>query len=286
MGEEDWVAGERARLVAAMDSYLEALTARDPSRLRLAPNLKATDDTQAIPPGSGLWRTIRGRTPGGHYFVDVERGQVEHWGVIDENGRPAMLAARIKAGGRTIEEIETIVTRPGAFFNPDALLEDASETFHRVLRPEERSSRAELERAVHIYFDAIERGDGSIIPVEGDCRRLVNGVTDSLDDPGRVPAGEEHRALPVARQITEGHYGYIEALRDRRFPIMDVARGLVVCHVIFDHPGDLPRPGGDLPIASPNSMLFTEIFKVVGGKIEEIWALGTNALPYGIASGW
>lgn len=52
------------------------------------------------------------------------------------------------------------------------------------------------------------------------------------------------------------------------------------------HPGDLLRAGRDLPIESPNSMLFTEVFKIVSGRIEEIWALGTAPLPYGIRSGW
>jgi hypothetical protein len=33
-------------------------------------------------------------------------------------------------------------------------------------------------------------------------------------------------------------------------------------------------------------MLFTEAFKIVGGEIEEIWALGTAPLPYGSGSGW
>jgi hypothetical protein len=67
---------------------------------------------------------------------------------------------------------------------------------------------------------------------------------------------------------------------------VDEARGLVVCHLVFDHPGDLARAAGDLPFRSPNSMVFTEAFKIVDGLIEEIWALGTAPLPFGIELGW
>lgn len=286
MPHPDSPSTERDRLIGVMDAYLAALAGKDPARLRLAPDFRSTEDTQRLPLGSGVWRTLRGREPGGQYFVDEETGQVEWWGVVEEMGRTAMLSVRLGVRGQAIGEAETIVTRKGAFFDPPAILVDASATFHRVLPESERSPREALIRAADLYFDGIELGDGARIPVRDDCRRLVNGVVDSLDDPATVDPAERHRALPVARQITEGHYRYIEALRARRYPIVDVGRGVVVCHLVFDHPGDLARPGGDFPIRSPNSMVFTEAFKVVGGVIEEIWALGSSPLPYGAGTGW
>jgi hypothetical protein len=282
----DAAEAERTHLIGLAEDWVDALVANEPGRLPIAPDLRATVDTVSLAPGRGIWRTIRGREPGGQSFAEPGGGQVEHWCVVEEMGRPAILAVRLKVEQGLIAEAETIVTRPGAFFEPAAIQEDASAGFHRLLAPEERSDRAGLVRIANLYFDAIERTDGSLLPVRGDCRRLVNGVVDALDDPDHPPAGEEHRALPVARQIDEGHYSYIEALRERRFPIVDVARGIALCHVLFDHPGDRVRPDGDLPIRSPNSMLFTEAFKIVGGEIEEIWALGSAPLPYGIGSGW
>jgi len=222
---------------------------------------------------------------GGHYFADPERGEVEYWGVMEEMGRRAILSVRLKIEAQRFAEAEAIVTRQGPFFDPDRVLEK-DEDFHRVLPAHERASRAELIRAADLYFDGIELQDGSRVPVEDDCRRLVNGAVDSVDEEENLIPGEEHRALGVAQQIDEGHYAYIEALRDRRYPIVDVERGLVLCQLVFDHPGGRLRAGRDLPISSPNSMVFTEVFKVVGGTIEEIWALGTMALPYGSGSGW
>jgi hypothetical protein len=91
--------------------------------------------------------------------------------------------------------------------------------------------------------------------------------------------------MPVKAQITAGPYSYIEQLRSRRFPIIDEERGLVMAHVLFDHPGDLKRSDGMLPFKSPNTMLCYEVFKVRAGLIEAVWAIG-GALPYGISSGW
>jgi hypothetical protein len=276
---------ERDRLAAVMDDYLAALATRHPDRLRLAPDFRYTEDGQAIALGSGTWRTFRSREPGGHLFADPETGQVEFWGVFDEMGRTAMAAIRLQVSGRTIREVETIVTRAGAFFEPATVLAEGPH-FHAPLPSAARADRQALIGEVHRYFDAIERSDGRLVSVRADCRRLVNGVIDSADEPELVEKGEEHRALGVIQQISDGHYAYIEALRDRRFPIVDVERGLVVCHLVFDHPGDLARASGDLVIRSPNSMLFTEVFKIVEGRIDEIWALGSGPLPYGSCTGW
>ena len=284
---QDPTLAERDRLIGFMRDYLAALAARNPGLLRVAPHLRSTEDTQALPAGSGIWRTVRAVQPGGQYFVDPAAGQVEFWGVIDESGEPAIVSVRLKIEGRLIAEVETIVTREGGdYFDAERILADASDSFHRVLAPSERVSREQLITAAQLYFDAIEQSRGDSVPVDDTCMRLVNGTVDSLDEVEHLTHDTGYRALGVAQQITEGHYAYIESIRARRFPIVDTARGIVLCHVMFDHPGDLPRAGGTLPFHSPNSMLFTEAFKVVGGRIQAIWALGTRLLPYGISSGW
>jgi hypothetical protein len=268
-----------------MDRYLAALDARDVGQLLVGPRLRYTENTRELPLGSGLWRTIRGRKAGGHTFVDGERGQVEYWGVVDEMGAEAMFGVRLRVEGRLITEVETLVVRGGGSFFEPAVVVGPHPAFHEVLPSGERTPRARLIEIANLYFDAIEQSDGSRLPVADDCRRLVNGVVDSMLDPREAPAGEGHRALGVAEQMTARHYAYIEALRARRFPIVDEARGLVVCHVLFDHPGDLERADGALPFRSPNSMLAFEAFKARRGVLEEVWAIGT-ALPYGIDAGW
>jgi hypothetical protein len=282
---EDHALADRKRLIAAMNQYLAALDARDARRLPIGATARYTENTRELPLGGGLWRTVRGRRPGGHYFVDGERGQVEYWGVVDEMGANAIFGVRLRVASRLITEIEALVIRGGGdFFSPDVIMEPHA-SFHETLPPADRVPRERLIAIAHLYFDAIEQSDGSRLPVAGDCKRLVNGVTDSMMDPDQVPTGEGHRALGVAEQMTARHYAYIEALRARRFPIVDETRGLVVCHVLFDHPGDLPRADGTLPFRTPNTMLAYEAFKIRRSVLEEVWAIGT-AFPYGIDAGW
>jgi hypothetical protein len=277
---------ERVRLLAVMDHYLDALMARNVGALRIAPHVRYTENTRTLPLGAGVWRTIRGRRPVGQYFADTARGEVEFWGVIDENGADVIFGVRLRVEGTLITEIETAAVRGagGSFFDPDVIVE-AYPAFHAPLALDERAPRAELVAIANLYFDAIELSDGSRVPVANQCRRWVNGVLDSLMDPDRLDESEAHRALGVAEQMSAGHYAYIEALRARRFPIIDEERGIVVCHLLFDHPGDLPRADGALVFPTPNTMICFEAFKVRHGILDEVWAIGTS-LPYGIDSGW
>lgn len=274
------------RLIAVMDSYLDRFVYRTGERPRLSPHFRGTENGVELPLGTGLWRTVRGRRPEGHYFADVETGHVDFWGVIDELGDDAIFGVRLKVEGTVISEAEAIVTRGGGdYFHPEVVL-DQDTSFHDVLPIEERGTREELISVVNRYFDAIEAQDGTSLPVTDDCRRFVNGTIDSREDPNALDEDERHRELGVAEQITEGHFAYIEALRERRFPIVDLERGIAMCHLVFDHPGDLGRANGDYPFASPNSMLVFEAFKIRGGVLREVWAISTNMLPYGIRSGW
>src|SRR5690606_18565098 len=98
---------ERARLIDMAKRYVEALSSGEPRGLPLAPQFRSTEDTQALPIGAGVWRTIRSLRPGGHFFADPDRGQVEFWGVVDEMGEPAILALRLKVEGQRFAEAET-----------------------------------------------------------------------------------------------------------------------------------------------------------------------------------
>lgn len=276
---------ERERLLSHLHQYLAALLAHDFSKIRFSPDLKNTENCCSIAVGTGLTRTIQSLRDGGHYFVDPKAGQVEYWGVADEFGDETIFGVRLKVVGTQISEVETLAVRSrGDYFLPDKVL-GAGASFHDVIPAGQRGSREQLIEAAQRYFDGIEQQDGAIVPATDHCLRLVNGAEDTVTDVSGMAAKEAHRALTVKQQITEGHYAYIEQLRARRYPLVDEERGLVLAHVIFDHPGDLKRTDGLLPFRNPNSMLCYEVFKVRDGLIEAVWAIG-GALPYGIGSGW
>lgn len=276
---------ERERLIGHMRHYLDALVAHDYGDLKFAPGLRNTENTCEIPVGSGLGRTIRSLWADGHYFVDIVTGQIEYWGVAEENTRQTMVGVRLKIEGALISEIETLTSRgKGEYFNCD-VVSKGTPGFHDVLPENERVSREQLVEAANLYFDGIERSDGSIVPVIDHALRLVNGAEDAGTTDSSMTGDMEYRRMSVADQISGRYYSYIEQLRGRRFVVVDEERGLVLVHVLFDHPADHDTTEGVLPWPEPNTVFALEVFKVRNGLIETVWAIGTG-LPYGIRSGW
>jgi len=275
---------DRGRLIELAEGYLDALAAREPGRLLVAPGLKVTENTQRVSLGAGLWRTVRSVRPGGQCFVDAAAGQVAYWGVLEEIRGPAIFGVRLETSGRSLSGIETVVVRGGDVFEPEVVLADAPQ-LHEVVEPSQRVSAAELVAGANAYFDGIELTDGERIPMRPQTRRLVNGYGDSSRDPADLDEHQMYLSLDVSPQITAGHYRYIEAIRNRRFPIVDEERGLCHTVVVFDHPGDIEQPNGELPFGAPNSMIIFEVFKMTRAGIGEVWAIGTS-VPFGSASGW
>lgn len=275
---------ERQRLIDHMRAWLDALAARDFRGLKFAPGFRNTENTVELPVGVGLCRTLQRIWDDGHYFVDVATGQVEYWGVADEPGRETVFAVRLKVAGNLIAEAETMTARgKGEYFVP-SMIATGTPGFHDVLPPEQRISREALIEVAHLYFDGIERSDGSIVPSRPDALRLVNGKEDA-GDTADLDEDRKYRALSVQEQISKGYYSYIEALRGRRAIVADVERGIVLFHVMFDHPADHSTEDGTLPWPDPNTVMAFEAFKVVGGEIQTVWAIGAG-YPYGIRSGW
>jgi hypothetical protein len=277
-------AAERARLMAVADRFTEALAARTPQRLPIAPDLRVTENCQPVTLGTGIWRTCRGVGPGGHHFVDVERGQVVWWGVVEEIRGTGLLGVRLAVEGRLITEIELVVVRGGAYFAPDVVVAEAPE-MHAIVPEGDRVARGDVTAAAHAYFDAINRVSGDGLPVSPNTVRLVNGFADSAVEDEGLSDEETYLRLDVAEQITRGHYSYIERIRDERITVVDEERGLCHCVVMFDHPGNVTRPNGVVPFGAPNTMIFFEAFKVTREGIRQVWAIGT-LLPYGTRSGW
>jgi hypothetical protein len=158
-----------------------------------------------------------------------------------------------------------------------------------VVAPADRSAREELVRIASLYFDGIERNDGSIIPITDECIRLENGIH-TANNPARTTGVGR---LKVAEAISTGFYTYIPEIRDRRWLVVDEERGLALGLVFFDHPGTVKEvevPGmGVIQLApftqKPSTAVIAELFKIKGGKICDIEAV-LEFLPYGIRPGW
>ncbi len=99
--------------------------------------------------------------------------------------------------------------------------------------------------------------------------------------------------LSCTAQIDSQVLSFITRLWPRRLAVVDEQKGLVYAFPMFQHHGGvrtikiLGVPGVDtIPMGGGTSNLQAgEIFKIRGGKIHEIEAMGTS-LPYGTLSGW
>ena len=291
---------DRACLTRITDGYLEALVAHDPSRLKVAADVRFTEDGVPLRLGDGLWRTISGLESYRLDFADPRSGQAGALVLVQENGVPALMALRLKAVRGRISEVETVLARKGELQSLKTdLLDHPLPILTEEVPVAERSSRAELVKIVDSYFDAIEHGDGSLVPFAADGFRIENGVR-TCNNPAQATSGmggdfARLGAMKCADQLSTKIFTYIQSVRPRRFEVVDEQRGLVLGILRFNHPGDVPyvdTPGfGRVSMAGnpwatrPTSALIAELFKIQDHKIQRVMAVITN-VPYRMPTGW
>jgi hypothetical protein len=285
---------DRTCLNARVDAYLAALVAHDPARVSMAPGAKFVENITAKKPGEGLWQTASGGpTTFKIYVPDPVSGQVGFIGVLKEADKPIQLALRLKVQGGVITEIEHLVARNLRDRSLGNLATPRTPLLTAVPQAQ-RSSREQLLKVGASYYDALDDNNGKAAPFADDCVRHENGMQTSTN---QQPSAEGGMAalgvLGCSAQIDTGTFAYIDTIDHRRVEIADVETGLVFGLSHFHHsmrqkfvtikgvPGvekvDLNIDAFDLPAA--------HIFKVVGGKIHEIEAMGFTA-PYNSKTGW
>ncbi len=287
----------REELIALVTTYLEALTARDLSRLPTTPTVRFTENGRELPLGEGLWETAGSPAGSGNYFTDVNAGQVGFFGVANEGDKALILGLRLKVEDGRIAEVESVVSRPrGDMFRPESV-RVARPAYEEVLAPSQRRSRAELVAITHSYFNGIEHRDGSMILVHDDCARIENGtITANRPADAAALGGNPEMArmaqIGVAAQISAGIHGYISRVRDRRVLAVDEERGMTFGVYMFDHDGGESielRDGTRRPMPefarNPSTVMIWEVFKIKDGLITAVEAIGTT-LPHGTKPGW
>jgi|KBSMisStandDraft_5_1062788.scaffolds.fasta_scaffold01093_10 hypothetical protein len=288
---------DRGCLSGLLDGYLDALIARQPSRLPLAPAARFTENGQRLELGDGLWHTVTGK--GGYRLdiADVEAGQAVLMGTIREADVPAILVVRLGTVDRKIREIETLVIRnQGAAESLDRI--GAPRTAWRTAVPEpERRSRDELVRVANMYFSGIELNDGrGAYPFQETCARLENGSV-TAGDPAlvlgtRAPATQGRAPAGCRQQFESGMFHYVTRIRDRRFVAVDRERGIVFAFAFFDNAAGEARNltlRDGRKVVSGSSVPWTwqiaEAFKIERGLIGPVESV-LHAVPYGMGSGW
>ena len=287
-GKATAAACDRTCLYGFLDAYLAAIDARNPAKLPLAKGVRFTENGVEMKFPDGMWNSVDGRGKYDLRFADEKEGQVGIYTVVTENGNPSILALRMKVVDARITEIETIMGRyeEGRDFpSPSPQKLYVRPILNDTVPVEVRTSRAAMIAAANGYFDSLQLNDGTLHTVfDPRCDRIENGV-ETTNNPERAKTVSAFYALGCEQQFKLGIYKINKRVRERRYPLIDEERGIVVAAGFFDHANTfdhyLLKDGREMKTALkwPNSISLLEAFKIRDGKISRIEAVFTY-VPY------
>lgn len=261
--------------------YVAALAKRDASSLRVHQDVRFTENNVELPLGKeGLWKTATGVAADGLIAADVETGNAAWLGTAEENGKPVYFALRLAVRDGLLADVETVVVRNTGLPLPfgDVTKVEHDPTFNEILPEEQRRSRARLRAVADSYFNTVEVNDGVVFaPFDPDCGRLENGILTTAASSGGGSAGSISPGCE--EQFKLGIYRINKRIRERRYPVIDVERGVVVATGFFDHANEWDRykltDGREMRTALkwPNSISLIEAFRIKDGAIHRIEAV-------------
>jgi hypothetical protein len=231
-----------------MQGYIDALIANDPSQLRVASDLKYTENGVLSSLGETVWQTAATLVPEARLdFADPLEGQVASQFVFnDTSSMPVIYQVRLKVEAHEITEIETMaVRRQGAangFFNVANM--EPEPVFLQPIPEAERMSREVLRAITEIYLDYLEgKKRGNEVPFDTNCKRYENGQATAS---GLSSFNLQSWSFDVTRRIL----------------VIDEEAGITW--------GLFPFTQAD------TSLVVGEAFKIIGGKIMMIQAVMAN----------
>lgn len=302
-----------------VDQVLRAMMEHDPSRAPLTPDVRYTENGEAMTPGQGLWASASaiaiegdglsslGRSSSAYrlYFADPASGQAAYFGAFTENGAPGMVLLRLKAAAGKVSEIESVIVRQGAADSspgrPKLLAEFDPKGFGEpeatLLAGGEFWAPDIMTAAANRYFDGMEKSSSAGVPLGPDCIRRDNGVrtTGNPDAPPPDPNNPAFRplALGCAAQLDSAFFHGVSRVR-RRILVVNEDRGLVMAVAMIDHAVQaapaktrikVRRGAAPLPPPTLSTDLLGVIFKMSEGRITRIEAIERPA-PNDMPMGW
>lgn len=172
---------DRKCLIDIMTGYLEALAAKDPSKIKVSSTVRFTNNGVEAKIGDGLWATAsKLHTDKRLDYADPILGNVGAQTVFDENGStPVIYQTRLKVVKREITEIESMEVRQigaaNGFFNVQNMTPEP--VWFQEIEPSKRMNREELKVVMELYMDYLEGSKrGTELPFDTNCVRYENGV--------------------------------------------------------------------------------------------------------------
>lgn len=268
---------ERQALIDIARHYLEAVVAHEPQRVPLHDEARVTHNGSALQPGEGYWRDIE-RFAGETFFVDTQAAQVIVMGAAYRDAQPWPWALRLRIQDGMVVESEAVLSSEakGFFTDTDQLLR--SDIIYDALVPPKRAlDRAGLRAAADSYWDALESGDGDAPKFHFRCDRYQNGAKITYNMRLLMSSDAAiHTCASAIRHAARAR----PRVRERRYPVLDVERGVAAGFVVVDFSA---VPDAGKPDAITQYMM--SVTKVVDGRLRIIDEI-RESMPMGAASGW
>jgi len=229
---------DRACLDKTVDSYLAAVVAHDPSRVKFAPDVKLVENVVAMKPGEGFWKTATALpTTFKIYVPDPVSQEVGFIGMMIEADKPVQVGLRLKLRNGQIIEAEHLVARNLSAASL-ANLQMPRPALLAIVPPAERVTREQMLKIGASYYDALVNSDGNAAPFADDCVRRENGMQTTNNPPPKTPGRGSMGAMGCRDQMFTRTFSYIKRIEPRRVEIADVETGLVFGLSQFRHPMD------------------------------------------------
>jgi len=268
----------RACLTGFADTFFKALAANTPNAVPLAPSAKVTINGRAVPLAQAFWDGAERAV----YRFDIVNPRLGDSAteavVLNADGTKTMYMVRLKVLDGKITEVETIKANKGEadrLWDPDNLKE-VSPALQLTMREADQDSYYGLVAAAESYWRAFQTNGtpeyhrAALLP---DTKRFENGVQTT----GLVRDGAY---VSAASGFDQGRF-LGRNLWDRRYPVVDTERGIVLSIVRFGIKDGLKSQS----TATANDRLVAEFFAVKNGQIQEIHAVLFN-LPDAQPTGW
>jgi hypothetical protein len=293
---------DRPALLKLADSYLAALVAHDSSKLPFAGDAKVVENVTRIKVGDGLWKTAQ--APPTEFKIvaaDPVTQEVGALVVMQVDGKASQVGFRLELVNGKIVEAEHLYVAIRDPNNPN--LQKPRPAIALEIPDEWADSHGRMIHIAKSYYDALDNNNGHLAPFAPDCERHENGFrTAPFGGPslgGSIPGGAPRPPglmgmQDCTTQMDSGAFQYITTIEDRRVEIADTVTGLAIGFSHFHHPmtekkfkitGSPDRTESDMSNQKPFDMPAMHIFKIWGGQIHEIEAIGI-VMPYNSQTGW
>jgi hypothetical protein len=231
----------RANLQAAVDSYIEAQKAGDPTKMALASKVRYIENLDTITMDKSICKKALPIALH-HDFLDCDSCRTFSEVIVTGGGHPYVIGMRLRVVDSKVTEVDAIVTDTGDWlFNAKRYLDTATVQTWDTLPVSERTSRQILINAADAYGAIFEVPHTDSIPFGSPCSRLEGG-TPAVCTMGFPTGSTNHK------------------LSHRDF-VVDVDKGVIDMFCFLEVGGEIPP--------KPDSHLL----KLIKGKIRYVHTL-------------